>query len=218
MPIRSVRGRSIRAYKILNNLDTRRQYDAGTRDKLEILKSDNKRLRWAIRHLEAITTKARQDFLLKTRRLEAAKRAGHNKQQQFKHRFAAPPPSNHDLRRNSYVDLLAYSRKNKIPGAYRDIVELCAANNAVLKAEARTEEARRTLQARHKERQRARQKLMASDFEIARLRQRNGNSTVADEGGAGLVPGIQSLRLDHGAVEELCGSSKMAPADTVMVV
>ena len=204
MPIRSVRGRSIRAYKILNNLDTRRQYDAGTRDKLEILKSDNKRLRWAIRHLEAITTKA--------------KRANHNKQQQFKHRFAAPPPSNHDLRRNSYVDLLAYSRKNKIPGAYRDIVELCAANNAVLKAEARTEEARRTLQARHKERQRARQKLMASDFEIARLRQRNGNSTVADEGGAGLVPGMQSLRLDHGAVEELCGSSKMAPADTVMVV
>jgi len=115
------------------------------------------------------------------------------------------PPSNYDLDRNSYIQWVTYCRRSLVPGACPDLIELCLAKKAVLQATASKEQAWQTLQARHADRQRARQQLSASDLQIAKFRQGEGGSKTADEReAAGLVPGMQSLRLNNGAVEELC--------------
>jgi Tfp pilus assembly protein PilE len=196
------RAHSISDHEILGNPDTRRQRNAEIHDRLETL-----------------AVKAWQNYTVKSRRLEAAKRAILKKEQQFKCRFAVSPPSNHDLHRNSYVQLVTYCRRSLVPGACPDLIDLCMAKKAVLQAAVRKEEAWQTLQARQADRRRARQQLRASDLLTAKFRRGEGDSKTADESEVvGLVPGMQSLRLDNGAAEELCAHLNKASADTAMVV
>ena len=202
MPTPRARAHSIYDYEMLGNPDTRRQRNAEIHDRFE-----------------ALAVKAWQSYMVKSRRLEAAKRASRKKEQQFKCRFAVSPPSNHDLYRNSYMQLVTYCRRNLVPGACPDIIDLCMAKKAVLQAAASKEEAWRTLQARHADRRRARQQFKASDLQISKLHQGEGHSKTANESeAAGLVPGMQSLCLDNGAAKELCAQLNKAPADMAMVV
>jgi hypothetical protein len=180
----SGRAHSIRGYEMLSDADTRRQRNAETLDRLE-----------------ALAAKAWQNYMVKTRRLEAAKRASRKKEKQFKCRFAVSPPSNYDLCRSSYIQLMTCCRRSLVPGACPDLIELCMAKKTALQAAASKEEAWQTLQARHADRRRARQQLSANDCQSAKFRQGEGGSKTDDEReAAGLVPGMQSLRLGNGAV------------------
>jgi hypothetical protein len=182
MPTPRAKRHSVYDYEMLGDLDARRQRNAEIHDRLETL-----------------AVKAWQNYMVKSRRLEAAKRASRKKEQQFKCRFAVSPPPTHDLHRNNYVQLVTYCRRSLVPGACPDLIDLCLAKKAVLQAAVNKEEAWRTLQARHADRRRARQQFIATDSQISGLRHCDGGSKTADESEVvGLVPGMQSLRLGMG--------------------